>query len=58
MMTAVVVMFVLCWLPIQAFNMIIYNEWYTEIVDFDTFQNSYVSIFFGCHFLAMGIIKN
>jgi hypothetical protein len=57
MMIALVVMFVFCWLPIQTFNMIIYNEWYIELMDFETFENNYVSIFFGCHFIAMGKIK-
>jgi hypothetical protein len=54
MMIALVVMFVFCWLPIQTFNMIIYNEWYIKIMDFETFQNNYVYIFFGSHFIAMG----
>ncbi len=54
MMIAIVVMFILCWLPIQTFNLIIYNEWYLDIMEFETFKNIYVSIFFGCHFLAMG----
>jgi hypothetical protein len=54
MMITLVVMFVFCWLPIQTFNMIIYNEWYIELMDFETFQNNYVYIFFVCHFIAMG----
>jgi hypothetical protein len=53
-MIAVVVMFVFCWLPIQAFNLIVYNKWYSKIMNFKTFKNIYIPVFFGCHFIAMG----
>ena len=54
MMCAVVVMFVFCWLPIQVFNLFVYNEWYLKLIDYRTFLKLYIPVFFGCHFLAMG----
>lgn len=54
MMSAVVLMFILCWLPIQSYNLLLFTEWYKKLMDFKTFLKLYIPVFFGCHFLAMG----
>lgn len=53
MMVTIVVMFALCWTPIQLFNLMtwILNDYFTTKTL--SHINVYVSLFFVCHFFAM-----
>lgn len=53
MLITIVVLFFLCWLPLNTYIMIVDNKWYSQN---DTFSENYVAIFFVSHILAMGKI--